>query len=435
MVYKLIHQYGYQPDEIDLEKSVQFGTEVGTKAAGIIVYTDATKETPKIIRGQDINDFFIENADPIRIPKKNYDTPMMQRSHFLSGDVLLSIVGTIGSLSLVSDTIGEATGSCKIAILRSKRNYSPFCLAAFLMSKFGQLQIKRNTRGAVQMGLILKDLSRIRVPKFSEADQTQIETIVKKSIWVNRQSKTIYAQAQHLLESELVLDKLRFQKPVGYTARFSEMEQSRRMDAQHYQPQFSQLLSHLAYFKSKRIRDIRTYNRRGLQPVYFEHGPIDVVNSQHLGPQHIIYDGLQKASETAFAASSEGHIQMNDLLVYTTGAYIGRTNVYLRNAPALASNHVNILRLNSDIDAAYMTLVFQSIVGQFQTQKYLRGSAQAELYPTDIDWFVVPLIDSSKQIAIGDLVRDSLEKQQESKCLLEQAKTRVEQLIEEAVRS
>ena len=48
-VYNLIHQYGYQPDEIDLEKSVQFGTEVSTKAADIIVYTDTTKETPKII--------------------------------------------------------------------------------------------------------------------------------------------------------------------------------------------------------------------------------------------------------------------------------------------------------------------------------------------------------------------------------------------------
>ncbi|MDR6448360.1 type I restriction enzyme M protein [Paraburkholderia terricola] len=48
-VYKLIHQYGYKADEIDLEKGVQFGTEVGTKAADIIVYTDATKITPKII--------------------------------------------------------------------------------------------------------------------------------------------------------------------------------------------------------------------------------------------------------------------------------------------------------------------------------------------------------------------------------------------------
>jgi len=48
-VYKLIHQYGYQADEIDLEKGVQFGTEVGTKAADIIVYTNSTKLTPKII--------------------------------------------------------------------------------------------------------------------------------------------------------------------------------------------------------------------------------------------------------------------------------------------------------------------------------------------------------------------------------------------------
>jgi restriction endonuclease S subunit len=100
----------------------------------------------------------------------------------------------------------------------------------------------------------------------------------------------------------------------------------------------------------------------------------------------------------------------------------------------LASNHVNILRLNSGIDAAYMALVFQSAVGQFQTQKHARGSAQAELYPTDIDRFVVPILDPSKQTAIGDLVRNSLEKQQESKRLLDQAKTRVEQLIEEAAR-
>jgi len=48
-VYKLIHNYGYKNDEIELEKSIHFGTEVGTKAADIVVYTDSTKQTPKII--------------------------------------------------------------------------------------------------------------------------------------------------------------------------------------------------------------------------------------------------------------------------------------------------------------------------------------------------------------------------------------------------
>ena len=205
-------------------------------------------------RGQDVNDFFIENVNPIRIPKKVYTTPMMRRSHFLSGDVLLSIVGTIGSLSIVTDTIGEATGSCKIAILRSKGDCSPFFLAAYLMSKYGQLQIKRNTRGAVQMGLILKDLSRIRVPKFSDTHQAQIETLVKNSISVNRQSKTLYSQAQHLLESELGLDKLSFQKPVGYTARFSEVVTNSRFDSDYYQIKYKQLDDIAAKFPVKRIK-------------------------------------------------------------------------------------------------------------------------------------------------------------------------------------
>ena len=48
-VYKLMHQYDYQEDEIDLEKSIQFGTEIGTKAADIVVYLDNTKTTPKIV--------------------------------------------------------------------------------------------------------------------------------------------------------------------------------------------------------------------------------------------------------------------------------------------------------------------------------------------------------------------------------------------------
>ena len=283
------------------------------------------------------------------------------------------------------------------------------------------------------MGLILKDLSRIRIPNFPDFQQDNIEALINQSISANRQSKTLYTQAQQLLEEGLGLAKLRFDKPMGYAARFSELESSRRSDAHHYQPRFAQLLHHISKFSTRKIRDIRTYNRRGIQPVYMKNGEYAVVNSQHLGPKHINYDGLQKTSAHAFFASSEAHIKLGDLLIYTTGAYIGRTNAYLSDTPAFASNHVNILRLNPDIDHAYMALVFQSIIGQFQTQKHARGSAQAELYPADIDKFIVPLLPPDRQKVIGNLVRESLEKQCESIRLLDRAKSRVEQLIEAAV--
>jgi len=48
-VYKLLNVYEYKTDEIELEKSVHFGTEVNAKAADIVIYTDNTKQTPKIV--------------------------------------------------------------------------------------------------------------------------------------------------------------------------------------------------------------------------------------------------------------------------------------------------------------------------------------------------------------------------------------------------
>ena len=277
------------------------------------------------------------------------------------------------------------------------------------------------------------EVRKILIPVLDLSVQQEIADLVNAAFMRQREWLACYAHAENILDTVLQLGKLNLQKPVGYIAQFSDLETAHRSDAQHYQPRFKQLLDHIRKFPLSRVRDIRNYNRRGFQPIYMPIGEVDVVNSQHLGPRHINYEGLEKTSTAAFKASSEAHIQQNDLLIYTTGAYIGRTNVYLSEAPAMASNHVNILRLRSGIDAAYMSLVFQSIVGQYQTQKHARGSAQAELYPSDIDRFVVPLLDLDKQIVIGNLVRESLVKQQESRKLLGQAKARVEQLIEEAV--
>lgn len=364
----------------------------------------------------------------------------MSKTRISEGDVLLNIVGAtldvIGRTGFVASLENEANITQAMVFLRSN---SPQLLSgylfAFLNTRFAQDQIARYARPTGQYNLNLQEVGHILIPILPLAEQAKIEQMILKSSSLLEQAEDSYTQAQQLLESQLGLNKLRFDKPVGYTARFSELELSHRTDAQHYQPRFTQLLKHLTKYTTKRVREIRRYNRRGIQPVYVDGGTHAVINSQHLGPKHINYDNLQKTTEHIFNLSPEAHVQPNDLLIYTTGAYIGRTNVYLDEAPAFASNHVNILRLSPDIDHAYMAMVFQSTIGQFQTQKHSRGSTQAELYPVDIDKFVVPLLPPDKQQKIGNLVRESLTKQRESAQLLAQAKSRVEQLIEEAVQS
>lgn len=386
----------------------------------------------RYIRGQDVKPFFILQDDSRFIPEADFDR--LHRYRVENDDLMISVVGTIGNVAVCTEHEIPAMFSCKSTIFRTSR-INPYFLLTYLNSHFGQLCLLRRQRGAIQMGLNIEDLRSIPIPRFDKLDEENIGEIVRKAHHNLIYSREQYVNAQQLLESELGLDKLSFKKPIGYTAQFSELELSRRLDAQHYQAQFTQLLAHLAKFPTRSVRELRTCNRRGIQPVYVANGSHHVINSQHLGAKHINYDNLQKTSQQAFLASPEAHVRQNDLLIYTTGAYIGRTNVYLSDTPAFASNHVNILRITPDIDAAYMAMVLQSVVGQFQTQKHSRGSAQAELYPSDIDKFVVPILPIDLQTAIGNLVRDSLDKQRESEKLLEQAKTRVEQLIEQAVQS
>jgi len=429
----------YRPEYMECQKTIKNLSHVKLRKCSSKI-SDGTYFTPKYVNlgvkfysAVDVKENYFGYDESYKFISRSEHLFIYKRCPVQSGDVLIRKVGVGPRWScVVPDGLDEFSIFVSVALVRPKDGLFPEYLSTFINSRYGQLQLLRLNKGISQPDLHLEDIGELFVPEFSPEKQNAISELVKASQEVRENSKQLYLKAQHLLESELGLDKLNFQKPVGYMARFSELEESRRSDAQHYQPRFAHLIDHLSGFQSKRVRDIRTYNRRGPQPLYVNDGPVNVVNSLHLGPQHIDYGGLQKTSEKAFAVSPEGHIQKKDLLIYTTGAYIGRTNVYLSNQPALASNHVNILRLNSGIDAAYMALVFQSAVGQFQTQKHARGSAQAELYPTDIDRFIVPLLDPSTQAAIGDLVRNSLEKQQESKHLLNQAKTRVEQLIKEA---
>ena len=156
-------------------------------------------------RGQDVTGcFFVETASPIHITREAYDRKYMERSYLKRGDVLLSIVGTIGESSLViSDQ--QATCSCKLAILRP-RDVLPEFLAVFLRSEHGQNQIKRLTRGAVQKGLILEDMDQLWVPRLSQEFEKRIAHIVHTSLSTQKRSETKQKEAEDMLLAVLGLE-------------------------------------------------------------------------------------------------------------------------------------------------------------------------------------------------------------------------------------
>ena len=383
-------------------------------------------------RGGDIYNVFIESTpSPLRIPKHIFDMPTMQRSHLQKGDVLMSIVGAIiGNISLVT-TNDMATCSCKLAIIRPHKNMLlPEYVGMYLMSKYGQQQIQKFRRGSGQTGLILEDFDQLLIPNIDSSVQKEISEIVNQSYESLIKGQQLYDSAENYLLECLGMKDFKQCCEAVSVKRFSNFISSGRLDAEYYHVKYDNLEEKIKSVSYKNVADLQTFNARGVQPDYIPDGNISVVNSKHILENGLDYDNFEKTSSEFLKRNERAVIRENDILVYTTGANVGRAQPYLLSDIAIASNHVNILRLNG-VNPIYAALVLNSKVGRLQTEKACTGSAQAELYPSDIEKFLIPILPKDKQELIAEKVKQSFAFRTESKELLEIAKHKVEDVIYE----
>lgn len=179
------------------------------------------------------------------------------------------------------------------------------------------------------------------------------------------------------------------------------------------------------------LGSILSFCQRGKQPIYASNG-LPVLNSKHILENKITLEGNRYAKPNPVAGLQ---IQYGDVLINGTGrGTIGRVAPYLISEhQAIPDNHVTILR-SATLDPAYLSFYLNSLAGKLQVEKYQRGSSgQLELYPFDIRKFQVWEAPQPLQQEIRRLYEQATKSAKQSRELLEQAKSRVEQLIEEAV--
>lgn len=352
------------------------------------------------------------------------------RTALRKNDVVISTVGTIGNCAVVDESILPANSDRHVGIVRlNVEKYSPYVLSTFLLSKYGRMQTLRESTGNVQLSLFLYKIRELLIPNFSDTFQSKIESIVKSAHAKLEESKSLYSQAEDLLLGELGLKDWQPKNTLHTTKKFSDFAQSGRLDAEFYQPKYDDLFERLQKVDCKTIKEIQIINYRGFQPEYVENGKIDVINSKHILEDGLDYENFEKTDEVSFNNAVRAQVKYGDILTYTTGANIGRTQVYLSEKKAMASNHVNMLRVK-DVNPIYLALVLNSKIGRMQTEKSSTGSAQVELYPDDLASFIIPILPESIQTKIASLIQQSFECKAQSKQLLEDAKRMVEEEIE-----
>jgi restriction endonuclease S subunit len=88
------------------------------------------------------------------------------------------------------------------------------------------------------------------------------------------------------------------------------------------------------------------------------------------------------------------------------------------------------LSLKENVEAEYLALCINSLVGQMQIERDAGGSIIVHWKPEQIKNLLIPILPKSTQQKIADLVRKSQESRKKAKELLEEAKRKVEKMIE-----
>lgn len=358
------------------------------------------------------------------------------RNRLEYGDVTITRSGAnYGQSSVIGSELEEQDiFACADLLVLRPRGVDGHLVSTFFNTTVGRLLLDRGAYGAAQPHLAPNYIKEIPLPEVLLSHQLEITEFIKQSRTLSGLSDSIFSQAQQLLESELGLDKLHFEKPVGYTARFSELELSRRIDSEHFFPAFDGLKENLPrHIQFVPLGSLLSYCQRGKQPVYVEDG-LPVLNSKHVLENKVTLEGNRYAKPAPVPGLQ---IQCGDVLINGTGrGTIGRAAPYLINEhQAIPDNHVTILR-SPRLDPAYLSFFLNSLAGKLQVEKHQRGSSgQLELYPMDIRKFQVWEAPQALQEEIRGLYDQATESARRSRELLDQAKSRVEQLIEEAVQA
>lgn len=379
-------------------------------------------------RGQDVvGHFFIEQSAPVHIPQPSFDRPYMMRSHLKKGDVLLSIVGTIGELSLVTQD-RPATCSCKLAILRPRaKSISPEYLAVFLRSRYGRGQIERLTRGAIQMSFLLEDMDQAVIPRFSPAFEEAIDKTVRQShVQLNDAEEKMHTAEQTLIAA-LGLADWHPPEPLTYTHFRKEVFEAKRLDSEYFSPKFEALKSELELRHTLKTLQSIGDVLKGVTVAYSDEGQFPIIRSGDLSDISVD-DRFKRSSEV----NDIFYLKKGDILLASIGfGAIGKVQVFDREGRYGTVSEVTVVRQHY-FNSYYLAAYLRSVAGQMQIERYITGATgQLHLYPKDVAKIFVPVIPVAQQRYFETLALQAASSKSEARALLSRAQRAVEIAIEE----
>ncbi len=384
------------------------------------------------IRGVNMKDGVLDFSDTLYIDETAHK--LLWKSEVKPNTILLSMSGTIGDVAIaMPDYKYPMNSNQDIAKITLKDGLNPFYLYAFLRSKYGQNFLKREARGSVQQHVFLSQMENIRVPLLTDDFQQKIESLVKSAHAKLADSKSIYAQAEDMLLSELGLKDWQPKNESVSVKKFSDFTASNRLDAEYYQRKYDEIENAIKAYKGGyfTLRDcVKSYSTGYPfdSKSYVEDG-YKLIRITNIKSPYLDLSNAVSIPQKDVMLSPRDVVNENDILISMSGT-IGNSCVIPAKTKAVINQR--ILKITpKNYNPMVLSLLINSILCKMLFERIGTGGVQVNISSTDMFKILIPILPQKIHEQIAAKIQKSFALRAESKRLLEEAKKMVETEIEQ----
>ena len=382
------------------------------------------------LRVQNIMQGFLNLDDVVYVSPEVHST-QLKRSQLQPNDVLLTITGvSYGKAAFVPSDLGSANINQHSVRMQFKEYLHPEYVAMFLNCRFGKLQSDMKITGVTRPALDYGEIGTFLIPILPDELQREVIELCEKSQHQRIRSLELYAEAETLLLDALGLNDLEATHAIAYERNFSEVARAGRFDAQYYHPEKYEVLEALDKLEGQTIGD------------YFP-SRNDIINAtDDFAPEVQNYDLTDALSfflpdidvmPTSELGSNKKRFQRGDVVVSRLRSYLKEIALVEASSPAcVGSTEFIVLRPHpaSDVSPELLLVYLRSE----PVQKILRWCQDGSQHPRfkEDELLSIKLPDRllTVQESVKVKVREAIQSFYDAQSLLENAKQRVEELIE-----
>lgn len=351
-------------------------------------------------------------------------------------DVLFNRVNSeefVGRTGIFKIDRESVFASYLIRLQPNEQEVLPDYLNIFLNSKFGIRQIKKYARRAVnQANVNAEELKQFKIAVLPIGEQKEIEKLSNESWSQIQNSKSFYQQSENLLLEELGLKDFRKDEILFSIVNLSEVKNANRIDAEYFQVKYEKLVEKIKENNAKKLDDLVSI-KKGIEvgaDEYREEGRV-FIRVSSMTKFGIVESDQKYLSDKLYESLKKDFEPKKGEILLTKDATLGIAYVLKEDIQGIVSGGTLRLKLkDAEVEAEYLALCLNSIIGQMQSERDAGGSIIAHWKLEQIKNILIPILPKEIQQKIAGLVCQSHEARKKANELLEEAKIKVENMIE-----